>query len=133
MKVISMYVNFDIKDEAKKLGCRWDDCMKCWYVSLEKYNANKESFEKFRILALVDIDNVSAETMKELNCAWNPRYKKWTVNKLEYGLRKTEFDLHNLQVLSEITNVFNFVPPPVKSQEDQLAELIALMSYDEDN
>jgi hypothetical protein len=54
------------------------------------------------------------------------------VNKLEYGLKKPEFDFHNLQILSEITNVFNYVPPPVKSQEDQMAELIALMQFDND-
>ena len=132
MKVISMYVNYEAKEEAKKCGCRWDDNMKCWYVSLEKYNNDKDLYKPFRIFAFADTNDVNNETMKELNCTWNSRYKKWVVNKLEYETNKVQYDLHNLQVLTEITNVFNFVPPPVISKEEQLAELIALMQYDTD-
>ena len=133
MKVIEMYVNYEAKDEAKKTGCKWDDTMKCWYVSLTKYNENKEVFTPIRIFAFADTNEVSCESMKELNCKWNSKYKKWTATKAEYELNKPQYDYHSLKVLTEITNIYNYVPPPVKSEEDQLAELIALMSTDVDD
>jgi hypothetical protein len=130
MKVIQLIVNYESKEEAKKIGSRWDSSMCCWYVSLEKYNENKEMYKSFRHFAFADTNDVSAETMKELNCKWNSIYKKWTTDKTTYEKNKLQFDLYRLKVLTEITCVYNYVPPPVKSDEDQLAELIALMSND---
>jgi hypothetical protein len=45
-----------------------------------------------------------------------------------------EFDLHKLVVLTEIKRVYLHIPPPVKSDEEQLAELMLIMdsAYSED-
>ena len=133
MKVIEMYVAYNSKSEAKKCGCRWDDNMKCWYVSLEKYNNDKNLYNPFRRLALADTNDVTNDTLKDLGCTWLSDYKKWGVDKTTYEKNKLQFDLCHVKVLTEITRVYNYVLPPVKSEEDQLAELMALMAYDGDS
>ena len=132
MKVVEMIVPYGSKDEAKLIGCRWDASKSCWYVPLAKYNDYPESFEPFKVLALADTNNVQKETLKELGCKWNMTYKKWTINKLSYKTNMSKFDEHNLKVLLEIKKVYIFIPLPVKSEEDQLAELIAIMATDDD-
>ena len=132
MKVIQMFVPYEAKNKAKESGCRWDSSMNCWYVSLQKYNDDKDKYKAFRSIAFVDTNDVTNDSMKELGCKWNNTYKKWTVDKKTYETNQTQFDLYKLRVLSEITRVYNYVLPPVKSEEDQLAELIALMACDDE-
>ena len=130
MKVIEMFSDYEGRDEAKKLGCRWDGSMMCWYVSLDRHEENPDVFAPYKRLALADTNDITNETMKELNCKWNSVYKKWLISEKIYNDNKTQFDLYKLIVLTKITKVYNYVPPPVKSDEDQLAELMLLMSTD---
>lgn len=127
MKVIELNVSYEDRDLAKMVGCRWDEMEKKWFVSLDKHNNTPEKYKPYRIYALVDTNDVDNETMKSLGCKWNATYKKWVVSVSFYDDNKEHFDEHNLKVLSKITNVYNYIPPPVKSEEEQLAELIALM------
>jgi hypothetical protein len=133
-KVNEIYVSYDNKESAKKLGCRWDSTKNRWYVLREKFLQDMECYNDFRSLALATTNLVTIETMKLLGCKYNMEYKKWTVSRSIYEARKLEFDLHKLVVLIEITRVYLFVPPPVKSDEDQLQELMLIMSgdYNED-
>jgi hypothetical protein len=85
-------------------------------------------FNDFRALAIADTNTVSSEDLKLLGCKFNMNYKKWTINKTTYENHKLEFDLHKLSILAEIVKTYNYVPPPVKSEADQLAELMLIMS-----
>ena len=133
-KVNEVFVSYDKKDDAKKLGCKWDSVKNRWYVLSEKFAENMEYYNDFRSLALATTNLVTNEDMKLLGCKFNMEYRKWTVSKSIYETRKLEFDLHKLVVLIEITRVYVYVPPPVKSDEDQLAELMLIMDseYSED-
>ena len=42
------------------------------------------------------------------------------------------FNAHKLKVLTKITNVYNYIPVPVKTEEEQLAEILALMRCDDE-
>ena len=90
-------------------------------------------YNPFRRLALADTNDVTNDTLKDLGCTWLSDYKKWGVDKTTYEKNKLQFDLCHVKVLTEITRVYNYVLPPVKSEEDQLAELMALMAYDGDS
>lgn len=47
---VYVYVPYDEKEEAKKLGARWDPYVKCWYGKPE----NKELIELYGVGALND-------------------------------------------------------------------------------
>jgi hypothetical protein len=133
-KVNEVYVSYELKDDAKKLGCRWDSVKTRWYILSEKFVQDMDLYNDFRALALADTNLVSNDDLKLLGCKFNMEYKKWTVSKSIYEKRKLEFDLHKLVVLTEIKRAYLYVPPPVKSEEEQLAELILFMrdDYNED-
>ena len=130
MKVIEMFIDYEAKDEAKKLGCRWDSSMNCWYVSVDRHKEKPDVYKPYNRFALADTNDITNETMKELNCKWNSVYKKWLISEYIYENNKTQFELYKLKVLTKITRVYNYIPPPVKSDEDQLAELMLLMATD---
>lgn len=127
-KVNEVFVNYEMKDKAKKLGCRWDILKNRWYIAHDVFKQDMELFNDFRALAVADTNLVSNEDLKLLGCKFNITFKKWTISKSIYAKRKTEFDLHKLVILTEITRTYNYEPPPVMSDADQLAELIRIMS-----
>jgi hypothetical protein len=127
-KVNEVFVSYDKKDDAKKLGCKWDSVKNRWCVSSEKIVENMDLYNDFRALALATTNLVTNDDLKLLGCKFNMEYKKWIISKTIYESRKLEFDLHKLVVLTEITRVYLFIAPPVKSDEDQLAELMLIMS-----
>jgi hypothetical protein len=128
VKVNEVFVNYEMKDKAKNLGCRWDVLKNRWYIAQDVFEQNMELFNDFRALAIADTNLVSNEDLKLLGCKFNITFKKWIISKSIYAKRKTEFDLYRLVILTEITRTYNYEPPPVKSDEDQLAELIRFMS-----
>jgi hypothetical protein len=132
MKVIELNVDYETRDIAKKLGCRWDETMKKWYVELDSHNKSPPSYKPYRLFALVDTNNVSNDIMKELDCKWNPNYKKWVIPVDVYENKLEHFEAHGLKMLTKITNVYNYVAPPVKTEEEQLAEILALMQCDDE-
>jgi hypothetical protein len=128
--VNELFVNYESKDTAKKLGCRWDSVASRWYVSNAIYKQDIELFNDFRAYALVDRNDIASEDMKLLGCKFLGKYKKWIISKSIYTKRKTEFDLYKLEVLVEIVNEYNYIPPAVMSKEEQLAQLLRIMSPD---
>jgi hypothetical protein len=129
-KVNEVFVSYLKKDDAKKLGCKWDSVKNRWCILSEKFLQDMDLYNDFRALALATTNLVTNDDLKLLGCKFNMEYKKWTISKTIYESRKLEFDLHKLVVLTEITRVYLFIAPPVKSDEDQLAELMLIMSGD---
>ncbi len=53
-----VYLNcpYSEKEDAKKLGAKWDKVKKKWYVFFDTYNTNKGAFEKWMYLSLPTIE-----------------------------------------------------------------------------
>jgi hypothetical protein len=128
--VNEVFVNYESKDVAKNMGCKWDSLKSRWYVPNSLYIQDVEVYNDFRALALVDRNDIISYDMKLLGCKFLGKYKKWIISKSIYEKRKTEFDLYKLEILTEIVNEYNYIPPPSLSKEEQLSQLIKIMSPD---
>jgi glucokinase len=73
-----LYVSYELKDDAKKLGRRWDSVKNRWYALSEKFLQDTDLYNDFRSLALATTNLVSTD-LKLLGCKFNMEYKKWTV------------------------------------------------------
>ena len=125
-KVRKMFVSFDDRDDAKMAGCRWDSVKKCWYMYSWKYDIVRDQCAKFRLYALID-NSDHKDNKKELNCKWNSSYKKWTISKHDYDSDPMAYVEANIRILTELSVYYNYELPPVKSDEEQLEELIKIM------
>ena len=103
MKVIELSIEYETRDIAKKLGCKWDETMKKWYVDLDRHDNSSLDYKPYRLLALVSTNDVNNDIMKELNCKWNPTYKKWVIPVSVYEDNIEHFNAHKLKVLKKNT------------------------------
>jgi hypothetical protein len=131
-KVIEMFVPYEneFRKKAKALKCKWDIVKSKWYLDISSNIDDR--FNDFRIYGLIDT-GASVENLKELGCIFKSKYKCWTVAFSIYEERKLEFDLYKIKPLMEITHYYNYVSPPIKSEETQMAELIALMTSNDND
>lgn len=80
--VIYLQVPFDLKDQAKENGCKWDSEKKLWY-SPTNYETDYDEFvSKYRRINLTELfENKKLydvrETLKKYNCCWDSQNKEW--------------------------------------------------------
>jgi hypothetical protein len=55
-------VNFNNKDLAKELGCKWDSVKRSWCIAKGIYDANQS---KFDALSIVNFDNIIDDDVVE--------------------------------------------------------------------
>ena len=67
-----LYVPFEQKEDAKKLGAKWDKENKYWYCD----NNNESLIEKYKI-RYVNISYDDKDDAKENGCKWDQDNKKW--------------------------------------------------------
>ena len=68
-------VPFEEKEEAKKLGCKWDTTAKKWYrkdysITIDKW-----------IVVYLDVPFHEKDGVKELGGKWDVKNKKWYIGK----------------------------------------------------
>ena len=71
------WVTFDLKDEAKKYGAKWNVSKKCWYVD---NTVSKENMEKLQLLK-GNADDVTIEKPKSVTTDENKIYIKINFSK----------------------------------------------------
>jgi hypothetical protein len=81
---IYIHVEFENRDHAKALSCRWDGKKKAWYVPVEAASSDRElllSLEQMKCLrtypAWLDVPYNEKNDAKECGTVWVPRSKVW--------------------------------------------------------
>lgn len=77
-----LQVSFEKKDEAKKLGAKWDTELKEWYYEGEELPDELKRFSK----RVVVIEKEDKETLKHLfkSLKWNKNKFFWEVSQEDY-------------------------------------------------
>ena len=74
MNVRFLYVPFDLKEEAKKLGAQYDKDLKSWYCEID----NNDCLEEFDVRFFeIDYDKDVVDILKNNYCRWDKNRKQW--------------------------------------------------------
>ena len=77
MSKVLLYVPFEQKDEAKKLGAKYDVDLKTWYADEKTQDACIDEWSR----RYVEFKYDETERAKSLGCKWDGNVKKWYINK----------------------------------------------------
>ncbi len=69
---VLLYVPFEIKEDAKSMGAKWDSELKSWYCDDDNQPCISEWSKRF-----VDVPYDKKDEYKSLGCKWDGDVKKW--------------------------------------------------------